>query len=151
MAAYQPLSRRPIAQVFRRTAASTVRLCVRLGMHPDLVSYASIVAAAGAGVCYWQAQAIPTLLLVAVALCYVRLWCNMLDGMVALAAGKASRSGEIVNEFPDRISDVAIFVGVAHSGLCHPLSGYWVAIFALLVLMWAYWARPWVYSASLAA
>src|SRR5262245_61593284 len=110
MAEYQPLSRRPIAQVFRRTAHSTVRLCVRLGIHPDLVSYASIVAAAGAGVCYWQAQAIPALLLVAVALCYVRLWFNMLDGMVALAAGKASRSGEIVNELPDRISDVIIFV-----------------------------------------
>jgi len=133
MAAYQPLSRRPIADVFRRTANSTVRLCVRLGIHPDLVSYASIVAAAGAAVCFWQAQAIPALLLVAAVLCYVRLWLNMLDGMVALAAGKASRSGEIINELPDRISDVVIFVGVAHSGLCHPLSGYWVAIFALLV------------------
>ena len=42
MAAYQPLSRRPIAEVFRRTAHSTVRLCVRLDIHPDLVSYTSI-------------------------------------------------------------------------------------------------------------
>ena len=57
----------------------------------------------------------------------------MLDGMVALASGTASRSGEIANELPDRISDVIIFVGVAHSELCHPLGGYWVAIFALLV------------------
>ena len=133
MAIYQPLSRRPIAAAFRRTAHSTVRLCVRLGIHPDLVSYASIVAAAGAAVCYWQARAMPALLLAAVALCYVRLWLNMLDGMVALASGTASRSGEIVNELPDRIADVLIFVGVGHSGLCHPLSGYWVAIFALLV------------------
>ncbi len=133
MAEYQPLSRRRIAEVFRRTAHRTVRLCVRLGIHPDLVSYTSIVAAAGAGVCFWQAQAIPALLLVAVVLCYARLWLNMLDGMVALASGKASRSGEIVNELPDRISDVVIFVSVGHSGLCHPLGGYWVAIFALLV------------------
>jgi phosphatidylglycerophosphate synthase len=57
----------------------------------------------------------------------------MLDGMVALASGKASRTGEIANELPDRISDILIFVGVAHSGLCHPLGGYWAAIFALLV------------------
>jgi phosphatidylglycerophosphate synthase len=56
----------------------------------------------------------------------------MLDGMVALAAGKASRTGEIANELPDRVSDVLIFVGVAHSGLCQPLLGYWVAILALL-------------------
>jgi phosphatidylglycerophosphate synthase len=75
----------------------------------------------------------PGLLIVAVACCYVRLWLNMLDGMVALASGKASRTGEIANELPDRISDVLIFVGVAHSNLCYPLLGYWVAMFALLV------------------
>jgi len=91
-----------------------------------------VVAAAGAAVCYWFAGTVPALLLVGVVLCYARLWLNMLDGMVALASGKASRTGEIVNELPDRISDVLIFVGVAHSGLCHPLGGYWVAIFALL-------------------
>ena len=99
MAEYQPLSRRPIADVFRCTAHSTVHPCVRLEIHPDLVSYASIVAAVGAGVCFWRAQAIPALLLVAVVLCYVRLWLNMLDGMVALAAGKASRSGEMVGSW----------------------------------------------------
>jgi len=75
----------------------------------------------------------PVLLIPAVLLCYLRLWANMLDGMVALASGKASLRGELLNDLPDRVSDVIIFVGVAHSGLCHPLTGYWVAIFALLV------------------
>jgi phosphatidylglycerophosphate synthase len=56
----------------------------------------------------------------------------MLDGMVALASGKASWRGEILNDLPDRISDVLIFVGVAHSGLNFILSGYWAAILALL-------------------
>jgi phosphatidylglycerophosphate synthase len=56
----------------------------------------------------------------------------MLDGMVALAAGKASWRGEILNDLPDRVSDVLIFAGVAHSGLCAVISGYWAAIFALL-------------------
>ena len=73
------------------------------------------------------------LLIAGVLLCYIRLWLNMLDGMVALASATASRRGEILNDLPDRISDVAIFVGVAHSGLCHPLGGYWVALLALLV------------------
>src|SRR5438132_13396301 len=98
MADYQPLSRRPIADIFRRTAHGTVRLCVRLGIHPNTVSYASIVAAAGAGLCFWQAASLPALLIPAVGFCYLRLWSNMLDGMVALASGKASRAGEIVNE-----------------------------------------------------
>lgn len=133
MTDYQPSWRRPIAQAFRRTAQAPVQWCVRLGIHPNLISYSSIVASAAAGVCFWQASAVPGLLIAAVGCCYVRLWLNMLDGMVALSSGKASRTGEIANELPDRISDVLIFVGVAHSGLCHPLSGYWVAIFALLV------------------
>jgi phosphatidylglycerophosphate synthase len=132
MADYQPSARRPIANIFRRTANSTVRLCVRLGIHPDIVSYASIGAAAGAGICFWQSMHWPWLLLIGSVLCFVRLWFNMLDGMVALAAGKASFKGEIINELPDRISDVLIFVGVAYSGLAHPASGYLAAILALM-------------------
>lgn len=133
MTEYRPTSRRPIADLFRKTAHGSVQLCVKFGIHPDTVSYASIVVSVGAGLCFWLAATRPFLLIVAVGLCYIRLWLNMLDGMVALASNKASRRGEILNDLPDRISDVAIFVGVAHSGLCHPLSGYWVAIFALLV------------------
>ena len=133
MTAYNSTWRRPIAQRFRQTALPAVRWCVRREIHPNLVSYSSIVAAAGAGLCFWQAGAVPALLLAAVGLCYLRLWLNMLDGMVAMASGKASRTGEIANELPDRISDVLIFVGVAHSNLCYPLCGYWVAILALLV------------------
>jgi len=52
--------------------------------------------------------------------------------MVALAAGKASARGEILNDLPDRISDVLIFSGVAQSGLMHAEIGYWAVIFALL-------------------
>ena len=130
---YEPTWRRPIADVFRRTASAAVRFCVRHDVHPNSVSYASIVASLLATVCFWQSSRLPVLLIPAVGFCYLRLWFNMLDGMVALASGKASRTGEIANELPDRISDVAIFVGAAHSGLCHELSGSWAAIFALLV------------------
>lgn len=133
MEPYQPTSRRPIADLFRATAHLAVRLCVRCHIHPNLVSLSSIVAAAGAGVCFWQSGNWPWLLLPAAGLCYLRLWINMLDGMVALASGKASRLGEVFNELPDRLSDIIIFAGVAHSGLCQPLLGYWVIIAALLV------------------
>jgi phosphatidylglycerophosphate synthase len=92
----------------------------------------SVVVAAAAAVCFWRAKAHPWLLIFAPAFCYARLWCNMLDGMVALASGKASWRGEILNDLPDRVSDVVIFAGVAHSGLNFVISGYWAAIFALL-------------------
>jgi phosphatidylglycerophosphate synthase len=129
---YQPTSRRPIADTFRRSATVAVDLCVRWKIHPDAISYASIVAAAAAAVCFWQVASFPWLLLAGPVLCGVRLWLNMLDGMVALAAKKASYRGEILNDMPDRASDVLIFVGVAHSGLCAVEGGYWAAILAVL-------------------
>jgi phosphatidylglycerophosphate synthase len=131
-AAYSPTSRRPIANAFRTTAKGAVRVCVAAGIHPDVISYLSIVAAAMGAFCFWKAGQFHWLLLIGPAFCYLRLWFNMLDGMVALASGKASWRGEILNDLPDRISDVLIFAGVAHSGLCHANSGYWAAIFALL-------------------
>ena len=130
-AEYRPTSRRPIADMFRATAHGAVRICVRVGIHPDTVSYLSIVAAAAAAVSFWRSADQPWLLIAGPAFCYLRLWFNMLDGMVALASGKASLRGEILNEVPDRISDVLIFVGVAHSGLCSPFVAYWAAILAL--------------------
>lgn len=129
---YHPTSRRPIADSFRRTAHGSVSLCVKLGVHPDVISYGSMVSAAVASWCFWKAGEHSWLLLIAPVFCYFRLWLNMLDGMVAIAAGKASWRGEILNDLPDRVSDVLVFVGVAHSGLCSPFSGYWVAILAVL-------------------
>ncbi|HSP45839.1 MAG TPA: hypothetical protein VLO30_07590, partial [Chthoniobacterales bacterium] len=107
-------------------------LCVRVNIHADAISYASVVAAAIASLCFWKSGLHPWLLFVAPLFCYVRLWFNMLDGMVALASGKASWRGEILNDLPDRVSDVLIFAGVAHSGWMNPFLGYWAAIFALL-------------------
>src|SRR5882724_4972171 len=132
MGEYQPKSHRPIAQIFRRTAGGAANLCVRLGIPPDAISYSSILVALIASLCFWKSGENAWLLIIAPLFCYLRLWFNMLDGMVAVAAGKASARGEIVNDLPDRISDVIIFVGVAQSDLMNPLIGYWTAILSLL-------------------
>jgi phosphatidylglycerophosphate synthase len=129
---YQPTSRRPIAGVFRKTADLAVRICLKLHIHADAISYASIVAAMAAGGCFVLSSRWVIFLLIAPLFCFVRLWFNMLDGMVAVAGKTASKRGEILNDLPDRISDVIIFVSVAHSGWCNPFLGYWAAIFSLL-------------------
>ena len=51
--------------------------------------------AAAAAICFWQSGHHPWLLVVAPLVLLLRLWCNMLDGMVALAAGEASARGEV--------------------------------------------------------
>jgi hypothetical protein len=52
MTPYQPSARRPIAALFRRTADLVVRWCVRLDIHPNWVSYSSMVAAGLAALCF---------------------------------------------------------------------------------------------------
>ena len=117
--------------MFRRTGRRATNLCGRLGISPDAISYSSILAALAAALCFWKSGRNTWLLLIAPLFCYLRLWFNMLDGMVAVAAGKASARGEIVNDLPDRISDVIIFAGVAQSDLMNPVIGYWTAIVSL--------------------
>src|SRR5207248_9042735 len=132
MAEYLPRSHRPIAQMFRRTGHGATNLCVCLGISPDAISYLSVLAALIAALLFWKSGRNAWLLVVAPLFCYLRLWFNMLDGMVAVAAGKASRRGAILDDLPDRVSDVIIVVGVAHSGLMNPIFGYWAAIAAVL-------------------
>lgn len=127
------IARRPIATSFRRTGEAVADACARLGISADAVSLASLGAAALAALCLVNAARIPALLALAAALCVLRLWLNMLDGMVAFASGTASRRGEIMNELPDRLSDLAVFGAVAFSGLATPWLGGAAAAGALLV------------------
>jgi len=63
----------------------------------------------------------------------LRLLANMFDGMVAVAAGRTSRLGELFNEFPDRLSDAATLVGLGYAAGGRPDLGYLAALAAVLV------------------
>lgn len=75
------------------------------------------------------------MLIAAAAAIQLRLLCNLLDGMLAVEEGLKTRTGEIYNDFPDRIADVLILVGagysVDHSGY-GPMLGWIAAVLALL-------------------
>ncbi len=62
----------------------------------------------------------------------LRLLANMLDGMVAVASGKASPMGELYNELPDRVSDLAIIIGAGYAAGGSPTLGYLAACVAVI-------------------
>ena len=62
-----------------------------------------------------------------------RLLANLLDGMVAVGSGKASRLGEIYNEVPDRISDLMIFFGAGFAAGGSPTLGFVAAVLSVFV------------------
>jgi len=55
----------------------------------------------------------------------------MLDGMVALASGRASKVGELYNEIPDRVSDAAVFIGAGFAWGGNIALGYIATILAI--------------------
>jgi len=82
----------------------------RAGVRPNTISWASMLAAAGAA-----GAILNGLWWTAAVMVQVRLLCNLLDGMVAVEGGLASASGEVWNELPDRVSDVMILVAAGYA------------------------------------
>jgi phosphatidylglycerophosphate synthase len=105
--------RRPIATRNRKWAqAATVWLASR-NVSPNAISIAGMCACIVGGIALGVTSISDyrILWLVAALGAQLRLTANMLDGMVALASGRVSKTGELYNEVPDRISDAAVFIG----------------------------------------
>lgn len=119
---------RPMA--LRRAPAAellTVAL-VRAGVNADLISLASTGFAALAAACLVCSHLAPApLLFTATAAIALRLACNLLDGMVARASRAPSRFGEMLNEFPDRVSDTLILIGAGYGASGWPAELGWAA------------------------
>jgi phosphatidylglycerophosphate synthase len=108
---------------------------VRLGLSPNQVSVLGMLCGIAAGLCLYftPTSTHPRILwLSAAALIQLRLLANMLDGMVALATGRASPLGELYNDVPDRISDSAALIGLGYAAQSNSELGYIAAILAIL-------------------
>lgn len=129
-------NRRPLASRDTAWARTLTRWLARTPMTPNRISMASIVAAVLAGVGFWLAGGAegtqrPVLLIFAALFCQLRLLCNLLDGMVAIEAGRHASDGAFWNEFPDRVADIAILLGIGY-GVGLPALGWAAAAIAVL-------------------
>lgn len=106
----RPEGRRPIATRGAGWAKSLAGGLARWGASPNQISMSSgVCAAAGAACAAWGA--FPGALVCAALMVQARLVCNLLDGMVAIEGGKATATGALYNEFPDRVSDSLLLAG----------------------------------------
>src|SRR5262249_23134805 len=128
-------TRRPLASRDTVWARNITRWLAATSVTPNQISMASIGAAGIAGACFWlagQAEgagARAALLIAAAGFCQLRLLCNLFDGMVAIEAGKHAPDGAFWNEFPDRVADMLIMVGLGY-GAGVPELGWAAAGFA---------------------
>lgn len=125
--------RRPIATRSTGWARALAATVARAGVSANAVSVTGVVfalASASAWACgagpHWRAC-----LLVAAVTVQLRLLCNMIDGMVAVEHGRATPTGALYNDVPDRIADTAILVGAGY-GVALPELGWACAVVAML-------------------
>lgn len=132
-------ARRPLKSRDTGWAKAMARRLVQWRISPNAISIASMFFAAGAGLALYSSGHPtfvhrPILLLLAAAGIQLRLLCNLLDGMVAVEGGLKTKSGEVFNDFPDRVADALILVpaGYAIPGLPYgPALGWGAGLLAV--------------------
>jgi len=131
--AVKAIDRRPIATRNRKWAQSATAWLAARNVSPNSISIAGMCACVAAGVALGltSVEYNRILWLVAALGAQLRLTANMLDGMVALASGRASKVGELYNEVPDRVSDAVVFVGAGYAWGGNVALGYLATILAI--------------------
>src|SRR5947209_17026631 len=132
-------ARRPLKTRQAGWARTLARFLAGARASPNGIAGLSIFCAAAAGVAmFYSSRLGPAwrgwLLLGAAAGIQLRLLCNMLDGMVAVEGGMQSKSGEVFNDLPDRISDALILIPVGYAIFNQPygpLLGWSAALLAI--------------------
>ena len=114
-------TRRPIRTRQASWAVAMAAFLAAKGVKPNWISVASVLAAALGGGCFLilGAHSQPWVhgpcLVAAAVLIQARLLCNLLDGMVAVEGGMKTLSGEVYNEFPDRLADSLLIVSAGYA------------------------------------
>lgn len=133
----QPPDRRPIASRKHAVWIAASRLLARRGVSANAISIFGMIAGIAAGLAFFFSSHRPELtrahFVLGAALVQFRLICNMLDGMVALERGTPSSVGELYNEIPDRVSDMATIIGFGYAVNSLPVLGYLGAALAVFV------------------
>jgi len=131
-----PLDRRPIAARDLKIVKATASWMARKGFSANGISTAGMVCGLVAGTALFLTTRVPEFTrvewIVGALFIQLRLLANMLDGMVAIESGTASKVGELFNEVPDRVSDSAILIGLGYAAGGDVLLGFCAALAAMM-------------------
>lgn len=117
---------------FQKLLSPATNFFIRHRVSPTAINLWGLILSIAAGACLYFSYINPWLLLPIPVLVFVRTALNALDGLVSRSLGVASRFGEVLNEFLDRISDAAIFFGLALAPFANLQLGSIVVIVILL-------------------
>lgn len=107
-------NRRPIKTRSAGWARHITDILVKRDISPNQISVASIAFALAGVVALNIDSGVIGSICCAIGI-QLRLLCNLFDGMVAIEGGKKSDIGSLYNEFPDRIADSLLIVGLGYA------------------------------------
>jgi phosphatidylglycerophosphate synthase len=127
------IDRRPIATRNRKWAQDATAWLASRNVSPNAISIAGMCACIVGGIAIGLTSVFDwrILWLIGALGAQLRLTANMLDGMVAIASSRTSKTGELYNEVPDRISDAAVFIGAGYAWGGNVTLGYIATILAI--------------------
>jgi phosphatidylglycerophosphate synthase len=131
------LERRPVSARGWSTVRHLARWLARHRVPPDVISIAGMLCGVAAGVSLRltsvAASGARAAWVIGAVLILLRALANVLDGLVAVEFGRGGPLGELYNEVPDRVSDVAMLIGLGYAAGGNEALGYAAACAAVLV------------------
>lgn len=103
------------------------KICLKLGLTPNVLTISSFLCAAGAGIFFWKGH-----ILLGVLMIMMTIFTDMLDGATARAGNLGTSFGGILDHVFDRYGEALILTGIALSGIVPPV---WclVALFGMTI------------------
>ena len=121
---------------FQKFLEGDKRLLVKMGVGPTAINIAALIVSVIAGLVLVCSDKNLWLLLLIPVLAFIRIGFNALDGMVARETkAKNQKFGEVLNEFIDRLSDIAFFLGIAFVSY---VNTSWALLTLIAVLLVSY-------------
>ncbi len=122
-------NRRPLKTRSAGWAQALGRGLAAIGLSPNAISTIGIAFAAVGAWCFLHVGESRWFWIGGATCIQLRLLANMLDGLVAVESGKASATGPLFNELPDRAEDALLLVAAGYA-VGDPALGYGACILA---------------------
>src|SRR3954467_4473044 len=120
MAGTEEINRRQLKTRPQAWPTVFARGLARAGFRPNQISVLSILFALASGLNFWVVRGstgwgAARWLIIAAICIQLRLLCNMLDGLMAIEGRLRTKTGDLYNEIPDRVADIAILLGAGYA------------------------------------
>jgi phosphatidylglycerophosphate synthase len=117
---------------FQRALGGIERNLIRRHVHPDYLTLGALALSVVGGVLLYLSNWLSLFELLVIPIAIGRTALNALDGLVARGTGLARPWGEVLNEFSDRLADVALLTGVCFAPGGNPRLGAVTIVVMLL-------------------